>query len=141
MPKKCQKEAEAKLFNKKVLLARKSSVMYHGTCFNISMLCTYISEDWFSVDRNIMAIARVIPLEQYLYIGCNLGLDSDEVKRIYQQNHANNINVIPDIMFSWRNTRARSTEDEKLGELLRALQDLELNSIVDKISDIYDQRK
>ena len=86
-------------------------------------------------------IARVIPLEQYLYIGCNLGLDSQDIRRIYQQNHANNINVIPEILFAWRDTRARSNEDEKLGELLKALQDLELNSIVDKITDIYYRRK
>ena len=106
----------------------------------LSVDLAYISEDWFFDDSNIMTIARAMPLEQYLYVGCNLGLDSQEVKRI-TQNHANNINVIPEILFAWRDTRARSNEDEKLGELLKALHDLELNSIVEKINDIYYRRK
>ena len=88
-----------------------------------------------------MMMARLIPVNEYLYIGCNLGLGSQEVKRIYQQNHANNINVIPEILLAWRDKRVRATDGEKLKELITALQNLELNTVADKITDLYNQRK
>ena len=80
-------------------------------------------------------IGRDLPLTEYLFIGCKLGLDAKDVERIYVQHHANNINVMPKILLSWRDTRRQATAEEKLEELLACLFELKLNAAAENLKD------
>ena len=93
--------------------------------------------DWFSDDKNIMKIGRLLDVNQYLHIGCQLGLKKIEVDRIRQEHDGNNINLMPNILFAWRKSISRLTSDQKAKELVQALRELDLHEAADKIEDLF----
>ena len=88
-----------------------------------------------------MSIGRSLPMDEYLYIGCSLGLKAQDVELIYKECIGNLRNLMPKILFLWRESSTTVGPYAKVEELISVLRDLGLEANANKVEDMYKQNK